>query len=133
MPGGREMNPRARPPAALMNGELVDPSEDRYLQKLHNSTEQNIANNYFRSKRADKLLIKTQDDKGERQLILSLFGITEIFSPVSYKYLLSLNVYSCCSGSDYPVIKLAWFLVSVRNYSNNRVDVIQSGGRRGDH
>ncbi|ELU17379.1 hypothetical protein CAPTEDRAFT_151173 [Capitella teleta] len=35
-------------------------SEDRYIQKLHQSTEQDLANNYFKSKRKEKLLDRSK-------------------------------------------------------------------------
>ena len=62
MPGGRDPGMRTSPRA---NGQLYDDLqyEDRFLHRLNNSQQQDIANNYFRNTRADKLLNKPQDER----------------------------------------------------------------------
>lgn len=44
------------------------------FQKLHQSSEQDLANNYFKNKRADKLLRGSQDDKNRSRYITQVLA-----------------------------------------------------------
>ena len=74
MPGARAQEARPGPQQSAFSGMAstgdVQPSiyddlrsEDRYLQKLQSSDEQELANNYFANKRVNHLLNKTQENK----------------------------------------------------------------------